>query len=479
MLINYILLALVFLLVATLYLRKKKTHTSDVTTSGKQIFDFNRLHYTSPEWVRDAVLYQLNIRQFTPEGNFESILPHIPKIKALGIDIVWLMPIFPIAEKEKKCDEGETNPENCWGSPYAAADFETIHPKYGNAQDLKNLIAAIHANDMKVILDFIPNHTGFDSKWMHEHPEWFVQKNGVVQPVTSNEGEVWADIAQLDLTNTEMREAWMRVHEYWVRDFDFDGIREDCSWAIPTDYWAELRVRLDKIKPVFMLGEDEIHGKEQFPVCFECNYGWGTHHFIKQIAKGKSATLLNMHTEDIKNRLGRLGWQMNFTQNHDENTWHGSEKDLFGDGADCFTTLCFAIEGMPLIYNGQEVSLTKRLSFFGKDEIDWTGTSRRDWFKSLCDLKHNNQALWNGLYGGELVGINNTDNDKVYSFRRAKGDSQVVCIFNLSNTPTKINLIGESFAGNYMEYFSKTAQMVDSKCNFDLAAYDYKVFVKK
>ena len=478
MTINYIiLLALVILLAVSQLLRRKKEKAEQPAIPVSE-FDFEQLYYTSPDWVRNAVMYQLNIRQFTPEGNFVALLPHIPKIKALGADIVWLMPIFPIAEKEKKCDEGETNPENCWGSPYAASDFETIHPRYGTEQDLKNLITAIHANGMKVILDFIPNHTGFDSEWMREHPEWFIQKDGIVQPVTSNEGEVWGDIAQLDLSNKEMQEAWMQVHEYWMREFDFDGFREDCSWAIPTYYWAELRTRLDKIKPVFMLGEDEIHGKEQFPVCFECNYGWGTHHWLKQIAKGASATLLNKHTEDIKKRLGTLGWQLNFTQNHDENTWHGSEKDLFGDGADCFTALCFVIEGMPLIYNGQEVSLDKRLSFFGKDEIDWDGTSRRDFFRNLCNLKHNTPALWNGLSGGELIGINNTDNDKVYSFRRTKGGSQVICVFNLSNIAVTTSLIGESFKGNYTEYFSKKIQAIDDKVIFELEPYEFEVFIR-
>ena len=435
--------------------------------------------YNSPDWVRDAVIYQINTRVFTHEGTFQAVESHLQRIKDLGVDVLWLMPIFPISEKNRK-----TEPENtreAFGSPYAASDFLKIHPAFGDENDLHYLVKSIHNLGMKVVLDFVPNHTGWDGDWIENHPNWFLQKDGVIQPVTSDQGEIWADIAQLDLTNNEMREAWMKVHEYWLREFDFDGFREDCAWGIPTDYWKELRERLDKIKPVFMLAEDEVHGREQFEVCFESNYGWGTHHFMKKIAEGAPATTLYTHTEDIKKRLGTHGWQMNFTQNHDENTWNGTESELFGDGADCFTALTFVIEGMPLIYNGQEVSLSKRLNFFHDDEIDWSGVSREDFFKKLIDLKHNERALWNGEYGAPLEKIENSSEEFIYSFRRRYYKdgfhSNVVCIFNLSNKPAHTILAIGNRKELLSDYFTNQEITIDSKKTIYLDAYEYKILL--
>ena len=443
---NLILLLLVLTLLVQFYLRKKKK--SDTITHPSVYYDFK-----SPEWVKNAVIYQLNIRQFTNEGTLVAAAQHLPRLKELGIDVIWMMPFFPICERERKFHEGETEG---WGSPYAPYDFESIHEKIGTFANFTAFVTQSHDLGLKVILDFVPNHTGWDSKWMLEHPEWFVHKpDGNIMPVTSDQGEVWADIAQLDFTNNDLREAWMQAHEFWIKNFDIDGFREDCAWGISVDYWLELRQRLDAIKPVYMLAEDEVHGKEQFDVCFETNYGWGSHYFLKQIAKDKApAYILHQHTEGIKERHGTRGWQLNFTQNHDENTWHGSEYELFGEGADCYTALCFVIEGVGLIYNGQEVSLNKRLSFFGKDEIDWSGgTSRAAFFKALIDLKHTNKAIWSGRNGGFIQKINTNHDDKVYAFVREKEGDKVVCIFNMKNVAMDVELSGSAYLGTYRDVF--------------------------
>ncbi len=477
----YLIILALIILVPLLFIMYKSIgkNKSDLSLVADAPKHATVTQYVSPDWVRDTVIYQINTRVFSFEGTFKAVEAHLPRIKDLGVDVLWLMPIFPISEKNRKVEPENEN--EAFGSPYAASDFLKIHPSFGTESDLHSLIKAIHANGMKVVLDFVPNHTGWDGDWIENHPDWYVQKNGVIQPVTSDQGEVWADIAQLDLTNKEMREAWMQVHEYWLTEFNFDGFREDCAWAIPKDYWSELRTRLDKIKPVFMLAEDEVHGREQFEVCFEANYGWGTHHFMKQIAKGGSATLLYKHTEEYKQQHGTLGWQMNFTQNHDENTWHGSETDLFGAGADCFTALIFVIEGMPLIYNGQEVSLDKRLNFFHDDEIDWSGTSRAEFFKKLVDLKHNERALWNGMYGAPLEKIGNSKENQVYSFRRRYYKdgyhSNVVCIFNLSDKPAKIILALGKRDEQLTDYFTNQEMTIDSKETISLKPYEYKILL--
>lgn len=471
---NILVLLLVLVLVVLLGLRKRLQKQQTPTTPSVY-YDFK-----SPDWVKNASIYQVNIRQFSKEGTLNAVAKDLARIKDLGTDIIWLMPFYPICERNKKCDEGST-PENCLGSPYAPYDFEAIHPKIGSFDDFRAFMKQAHDLGLKVILDFVPNHTGWDSKWMLEHPEWYVKKaDGSIMPVTSDQGEEWADIAQLDFRNTELREAWMQAHEFWVKNFDIDGFREDCAWGISVDYWLELRQRLDAIKPVYMLAEDEVHGFEQFDVCFETNYGWGTHHFLKQIVQDKApASALHRHTEGIKQRHGNRGWQMNFTQNHDENTWHGSEYDLFGAGADCYTALCFTIEGMGLIYNGQEVSMNQRLSFFGKDEIDWSGTSRAAFFKALTGLKKHNKALWNGRNGGFIEKIPTNHDDKVYAFKREKDGDKVIGIFNMKNVSVELELQGSSFVGGYKDLMSGQNTPLSIGASFSLKPYEFHILTNK
>jgi alpha-amylase len=476
---NLILLLLTLTVIILTYLRKGIEKTKEGIIEKKAVEGpsvFSGLQ--SPDWVKNAVVYQVNVRQFSREGNLKGVENDLNRIKDLGVDILWLMPIFPICEQERKCDENSTT--ECWGSPYAPFDFEEVHEKYGTKQDFRQFIQKAHDLGMKVILDFVPNHTGFDSKWMREHPEWYVQKDGKVMPVTSDQGEIWADIAQFDLSNKDLREAWMQVHEYWVREFDLDGYREDCAWAISKEWWQELRERLNKIRPVYMLAEDEVHGQEQFEVCFETNYGWGTHAIMKDIYKGiRNVNDLFEHTESIKSRFGKQGWQLNFTQNHDENTWHGSETDLFGAGADAFTALCFTMEGMGLIYNGQEASLQQRLSFFNKGEINWSGVSRAAYFKTLTDLKHRNKALWNGQNGGFINRIATEHSEKVYAFTREKDGDMILAVFNLSDGPLSISLENGVKKGVLTDVFTKADREISSGMTFDLKPFEFHIFSNK
>jgi alpha-amylase len=466
---NLILVLLTLAVIILTYLRKQKEASKELDIPSVSI------DLQSPDWVKNAVMYQVNVRQFSKEGNLKAVEKDLARIKDLGVDILWLMPIFPICEQEKKCDENSTT--ECWGSPYAAFDFEEVHEKYGTKEDLRQFIQKSHDLGMKVILDFVPNHTGWDAKWMREHPDWYVQKDGKIMPVTSDQGEIWADIAQFDLTNQELREAWMQVHEYWVREFDLDGYREDCAWAISKEWWQELRQRLNKIRPVYMLAEDEVHGEEQFAVCFETNYGWGTHAIMKDIYKGvRNVNHLFEHTESIKSRFGKRGWQLNFTQNHDENTWHGTETDLFGAGADAFTALSFTMEGMGLIYNGQEASLSQRLSFFNKDEIDWSGVSRANFFKTLTGLKHRNKALWNGMSGGFINRIKTEHSEKVYAFTREKDGDTVLAIFNLSNEPLSISLETGSESLTLKDVFSHKETTFQNNLQVNLEPFEYHIF---
>ena len=434
----------------------------------------------TPDWAKNAVIYEANIRQFSKAGTFNAFTQDLPRIKDLGADIIWLMPIYPISDTNRKCHDEATS--KCYGSYYAAIDFEAVNPEFGTMADLNRLVNRAHELGMKVILDFVPNHTGWNSKWMREHPEWYKKgPDGKITDPVGPDGKKygWSDVAQLDYTNPQLREAWMRAHEFWLKNTAVDGFREDVSGEVPTPFWLELRPRLDKIRPVFMLSENEDKGKEHFDAAFEMNYGWGLHNTIKEVASGKKpASAVYEWTEGIKTKYGTRGWQMNFTQNHDENSWNGTEQESFGAGADCFTALCFLIEGTALIYNGQEASLNRRLLFFNKDEIDWTGKSRAAFFKTLTTLKHNNRALWNGPHGGVLQKIPTSDDAKVYAFTREKNGDKVLCLFNLSKQPAGITWQSDASAGKWRNVFGPTQTFVTLKKDErkTLQPYEYVIY---
>jgi glycosidase len=421
-----------------------------------------------PDWAKNATIYELNIRQFSKEGTFAKATAGLKDIKGLGIDIIWVMPIFPISEKNRKCNEKETT--ECWGSHYAATSFKEVHPRYGTKDDFRAFMKEAHALGLKVILDFVPDHTGWDCKWITEHPEYYVKIDGkITTPIdpVSKKPTDWNDVAMLDYSNKGLRAAIIDAHRYWITEFGVDGYREDVAGFVQDDFWTELRSELDKIKPVFMLAEwgDNVN---QLKTCFQMNYGWTFHFLLKDIAKGKkNADSLETYFKTFKTKFPKESYQMQFTQNHDENTWNGTERESFGDAGDLFTALCFTADGMGEIYNGQEVSLDKRLSFFHKDQIDWAGKSRRAFISALTGLKHHNKAVWNGAAGGELKRISTNNNQNIFAFTREKEGDKIVCIFNLSAKPQDITLKGGDFAGTFKNIL-KNNTSYDLKANANL-----------
>ena len=465
---------LVFLIVRNIYWTKREQQIAAADPSVK----FPSRPLNTPDWAKNAVIYQVNTRQFSTEGNFAAVEAALPRIADMGVDVIWLMPIYPLCDTNKKCHEDAKT--ECLGSHYAVYDFFSINPRYGTPEDFRSLVAKIHELGMKVILDFVPNHTGWDSRWMLRHPEWFKKDAAgkIISPVKLENGESWGwdDVAQLDHSNKRLRENLIQAHEFWLNNFDIDGFREDVAGEVPTVLWNEMRLRLEKIRPIFMLSEDEAQGKDHFNICFNANYGWGTHHVMKQIIKGeKTAAAMYEWTESIKERFGTRGWQLNFTQNHDENTWNGTEKVLFGAGADCYTALCFMMEGMGMIYNGQEASLDKRLWFFNKDAIDWSGASRAEFFKTLIYLKHKNRALWNGEAGGFIQKISTDADDNIYAFIREKERDKVVCIFNMTDKKTDFILRGSNFSGSYKNLFED--KIVDLAGNQSLSFEPFEFLI--
>lgn len=397
----------------------------------------------APEWSNNATIYEVNLRQYTKEGTINAFIPHIQRLKKLGIDILWIMPPYPIGKEKRK---------GTLGSPYSISDYTAINPDLGTIEDFKKLVETAHKDSMKVILDWVGNHTSFDNKWVKTHPEWYTKDS--LGNITHPKGTDWTDVADLNYDNKEMRKEMIKSMEFWIKNTDIDGYRCDVAGFVPNDFWAEAISDLEKIKPVFMLAEWE--DPELHKVGFHMTYGWELHHIMNEIAKGKMSPLaIDTFLQKDYNRFPPEAYRMNFITNHDENSWNGTIKERLGEAADAMAVLAFTVQGMPLVYSGQEAGLDKRLSFFDKDEIDWSDLSKSKFYKKLLDLHHRNVALWNGKYGAKAVKLK-ADNPNVYVYTRKKDGAQVIVFLNLSGEKQRFNIIGETLTDDhYINLFTK------------------------
>jgi glycosidase len=407
------------------------------------------------QWAKNAVIYEVNTRQYTPEGTFKAMQAHLPRLKQLGVDILWFMPIHKIGVKDRK---GEL------GSYYAVQDYKSINPEFGNLEDFKATVKEAHKLGLKVIIDWVANHTSRDSKWLAEHPEWFVKdKNGsIVAPFD------WTDVAKLDYTNPQMRAAMVDAMKFWLTEANIDGFRCDVAGEVPTDFWNDARRELDKVKPVFMLAEAE---KPELTLhAFDMDYAWNLHHIMNQIAQGKqhAASLAQyFKKQDLLYSPGTI--RMNFTSNHDENSWNGTEFERMGPAAKTFAALCYLMPGMPLIYNGQEVAFNKRLEFFKKDPIQWNGDlAYTSFYQKLNQLKKVAPALDASITSSCTCKVDGN----LLTIERTNDKSKVTALFNLGGQQA----IATTPATAGADYLSGKAYKPGTKVTIE--PWEFLIFVK-
>jgi glycosidase len=420
-----------------------------------------------PEWSKKATIYEVNIRQYTEEGTFKAFSKHLPRLKEMGVDILWLMPIHPIGEKNRK---GKI------GSYYAVKDYMAVNPEFGTMGDLKALVKQAHDMDMYVILDWVANHSAWDNPLTESNPEWYTKDHkGNFQPTPWWD---WSDIIDFDYENPDMRKYMTEALKYWVKEADIDGYRADVAGFIPTDFWDNVRAELDAIKPVFMLAEwdaRDLHKK-----AFDMTYAWELHDTIEAVNKGhKDAAGVYNHFAHSMSAWPDNAIKMNFVDNHDKNSWEESMFERHGPYLNAGIVLTVMAEGMPLVYSGQEAGLDRPLAFFEKDLIEWKPHPVGDLYTKLFKLKHENEALWNGNWGGKMIPVPNTSPKQVLSFARQKGDDKVFAVFNFSDKPATAGFDETIQLGNYIEYFSKEAVSIAKDSEVSIPAHGYKVFVKK
>lgn len=419
----------------------------------------------TPEWVFDKTIYEVNIRQFTEEGTFKAFENHLPRLKELGAEILWLMPIHPI---------GKLNRKGTLGSYYSVQDYLEINPEFGSKSDFKNLVDKIHSLGMFVIIDWVANHTAWDHPWTKSNPEFYNkdEKGNFVLPVDD-----WTDVIDLNYDNKNLWQEMINALKYWVQEFNIDGYRCDVAGMIPIEFWIEARKQMDEIKPVFLLAEwdtPEMHK------AFDMTYDWELHKIMNRIAKKENNVLdLIKHIKADNEKYPASAIRMQFTDNHDENSWNGTVFERLGEAAECFAVLTFIIPDMPLIYSGQEAGLDKRLSFFEKDNIEWKQHKYFDLYKSLTELKRSNEVLHCGIKGGELRIITNNNQLNILSLIRVKDNKKVLALFNLSNAPSKVLLKDNQISGSYTDFTTKEELKITESFETELDAWSWKIFLTK
>jgi glycosidase len=415
-----------------------------------------------PEWIRGGVIYEINVRQYSASGKFTAVTADLPRLRALGVDVLWLMPIHPI---------GEHNRKGPLGSYYAVRDYRAVNPEFGTEQEFKQLVDAAHAEGFRVILDWVGNHTAWDSPLAQQHPDYYVHDaKGSFTPPT---GFDWTDVIQLDFANPGVLDYQFDAMAHWVRDFGVDGFRCDFATGVPTPFWDALFGRLRAVRPdLFFLAESELPQHQL--KAFNASYGFEMMHSINDVAQGRAGV---SHLDETLART-RVEFPagaalLYYTTNHDENSWQGTEYERLGGGTEPFAVFTFLQDGLPLIYNGQEIGLNRRLEFFERDPITWTPNEHlTEFYRTLVQLRHTHPAMRTGVAARRLA---TTHNESVYAVIREARGQRVVAFLNLTARDVTANAFDAALAGRWRDVFTGEQVTFDAAVPVTLRSWKYRV----
>ena len=440
------------------------------------------------EMLESAVIYEANIRQYSPEGTFDAFTKDIPQLKELGVKVIWLMPMYPISMKNRKATGGRDvadikDPEErkkYLGSYYAISDYSAVNPEHGNMEDFDELVATAHENDMYVILDWVANHTGWDHQWLEDHKDWYTQneKGEVVDPINDETGESWGwtDVADLNFDNQELRKAMIDEMLFWVKEHDVDGFRADAAHSVPTDFWESAAKAIKEEKPVFMLAEAESP-KDLFHNAFDMGYNWEGHHIMNEIAQGKkNASDWDAFMTKIDSTFQEDDYLMNFVTNHDENSWAGTVKERMGDASEAMLAMTYTLPGMPLIYSGQEYNMDKRLLFFEKDTIPKTKGKVYPILEKLGNLKNTNAALNGGKEAAEYSNVKTSAENEILAFKREKNEAVLYYVANMTAEPVSFTA---EIEGDFKEYMNGSEVSISEGDEMQFQPWEYKILINK
>ena len=397
-----------------------------------------------PEWSYGAVLYEMNVRQPTPEGTLRAAAARLEFLRDLGVDAVWLMPIYPIGEKNRK---------GTLGSYYSIRDYCAVNPELGTMDDFDDFVAEAHRLGMKVLMDWVANHTSRDARWIAGKPASWYERDASGEPAVPWD---WTDTAKLDYANRDVWEAQTAAMEFWIARHAVDGFRCDMAMLVPIEFWQYAAARLRRVKPdLFLLAEAEQRNLFDDGV-FDACYGWEMHHLLNDVAQQRvRVTALRDWLRADRGRYPRSAMRLAFTSNHDENSWNGSEFARMGAARGIMAAFTFVVPGgLPLIYTGQEVGYDHSFAFFDRDPIpaeSYRANAYTEFYRRLTELRHANPALAAGGRGGDMVEISNNAEDCLMTFVREVPGNQVVAVMNLSPYAIETDYYTGIYAGMYTD----------------------------
>lgn len=416
--------------------------------------------FSTVDWAYGSNIYEVNIRQFSESGTFAAFSKHLPRLKAMGIRILWFMPVTPISVEGR---------QGALGSYYACSSYTGINTEFGNAHDFRQLVKEAHDLGFKVIIDWVANHTGLDHEWTIAHPEWYMQD--AAGNFTEENG--WLDVIDLNFSNAEMRAAMTGAMQYWVREFDIDGFRCDMAHLVPLDFWDQARTACETLKPLFWLGECEV---VEYHDVFDATYAWWWMHVSEDYRKG-TATLEELR--DVLHAYTRYppgAIKLFFTSNHDENSWNGTDIEKYGETALAWAVFVNTWAGMPLLYTGQEIPNDRRLKFFDKDPINWAQPLQREaFYTKLISLRATNAALAHG----ETFVLPSEHGNELMAFLRRKEKQVVLVLLNFSKEDKlRIRVQHEWLKGSFINLFSELQFVFNADEEFELQAGEYIIYAK-
>lgn len=388
-----------------------------------------------PEWAKDAVIYEVNVRQYTPEGTFNAFAEHLQTLKDMGVNCLWFMPIHPISETKRS---------GTLGSYYSITDYREVNPEFGTAEDFKALVETAHEMGFTVMLDWVANHTGWDCPWITEHPDWYSKgENG---EITDPVGMGWPDVADLNYDNKELWAEMIECMKFWITEYDVDGFRCDYANGVPTEFWEEARRELEAVKPMLMLAEDNTD-KGLLEYAFDMNYNWELYDLLIAVAHdSKQASYITHH---IPENYPEGSYRLNFLDNHDKNSWESTIMSaMTAEALPALWSLIYTIPGTPLIYTGDEIGLDHNIAFMERDPIDWDSSDvdYRPLLAELAAIRSENTALHSGNYGG-AISYHDLDKKTVFAFTREVEGSRITCLYNLTKRENTVD-VSSMLTGN-------------------------------
>jgi len=422
--------------------------------------------FKKADWINNTDVYEVNLRQYTAEGTFNAFLQELPRLQEMGVSTLWLMPITPIAQKNKK---------GTLGSPYACSDYTSINPEFGTLADFKNFVNTAHQLGFKVIIDWVANHTGWDHVWTVSNPDYYKID------LETNDFKIASgmdDIIELNFKNPALRTAMIEAMRYWVAACDIDGFRCDLAFWVELEFWLEARTELEQTKTLFWLAEADGIDHANYYQAFDAIYTWTWMHktatFYKDHWSVDSLKNILYHYNSIGDKDAIKLW---FTSNHDENSWNGTEYEKYGDAAKAFAVHSFTWNGIPLIYSGQELPNLKRLEFFEKDVIEWNDKYElHEFYQRMLKLRKSNPSLRTGDDAVMTYMVNATANESLIAYLRKNGVHEVLVFLNMTRQELQFTIEDEKINGVYLDVFSGVNVNLSVDKEIELKAWGYKVF---